>query len=112
MPVFRKLKVSKAGVRVVNRLKYIMLPHRCGRCQARRTLRIERKRTWRDRARIPRCTTCGNKGWYLDRFKMKENRRKKCNCGGYEFVHRKGGGDCYDNPKSEERYLARERVKA
>jgi hypothetical protein len=76
-----------------------LLPHRCSKCQARVSLRIEKGRTWQDRARLPKCQRCGAKHYYLDKWRIKvETKKSKCMCQGYNFPHARARGYCYENP--------------
>ena len=73
--------------------------YRCGQCRARRSLKRE---LW-DYIRPPKCRECYAVDWRLDMSRTKEWLTRTgvfntCNCGGYFFPHRRGGGVwCYNH---------------
>lgn len=83
-------------------------PHRCVKCEARRTL----AKLWSEYDRKPRCHACGYYRLYFckDRMPSRWGRKLACNCGGYHHRHRKGSKFCEFNPNVdkhvEERYEA------
>jgi hypothetical protein len=82
------------------------MPHRCVRCEARKTL----SRLWTEYLRPPKCGVCGYPRLYPcpDRLASKWGRKHGCNCGGYHFKHRKGSKFCHENPNVEQHYIERE----
>ncbi len=89
---------------------YKRLPHRCIKCNARRTL----DRRWSLYMRPPKCLTCG---YYrlrpcFDRLAAAHGRKKACNCGGYHFRHRRGSKHCEHNQRAEQHYVERSEARA
>jgi len=66
---------------------------RCVSCDARRVLPKERRLY----ILLPRCRRCGNRTYY----RVPPRKGVTCNCGGYEFKHRKGSKYCYEHPDAE-----------
>ncbi len=71
-------------------------PCRCKRCWTRKTL----KRHPSHYIFIPACS-CGSRNWYVDNYRIKvewgRSGIERCDCSGYQFPHRKGGGWCVHN---------------
>jgi hypothetical protein len=80
-------------------------PHRCSKCNHRKTLR----KKWADYVRPPKCEECGHKQLYLcrDRMAARWGRKHKCLCGGYEFMHRKGSKYCYHSKQADRHQIER-----
>lgn len=91
--------------RVIAKPRFIRMPHRCVKCEARRTL----PKLWTDYQRPPRGQVCGYYRLYpcQDRLAHRWGRVKACNCGGYWFKHRKGSRFCYENPNAEKHWIER-----
>lgn len=77
---------------------YRRLPHRCCRCQARRTL----ARRWSLYIRPPKCRVCGYARLKPCFDRLKQVRRQRCKCEGYHFPHRRGSRFCEHNPQYAE----------
>lgn len=70
-------------------------PCRCRRCDVRKTL----PRHPDNYIRVPKCF-CGSDEWRVDYYRIHtEWGVKGCDCQGYEFPHRRGGGWCLHNPE-------------
>lgn len=73
-------------------------PCRCKKCWARRTL----NRHPEQYLKVPACS-CGHRDWYVDNYRITVEWGKsgieRCDCAGYQFPHRKGGGWCFHNPE-------------
>lgn len=87
------------------RMRYRRLPHRCVKCEHRKTL----SRPWVAYTRPPKCEACGYHRLYpcRDRLPHRHGRIKACNCGGYHFQHRKGSKYCHHNPNAELHWIER-----
>lgn len=73
-------------------------PHRCVKCEHRKTLR----RLWSLYVRPPRCESCGHYRLYPCRDRLaSRNRKRNCHCSGYWFIHRRGSKWCERNPNIE-----------
>lgn len=85
----------------------VCLPHRCWRCDLRRTL----SKRLDDYVRTPKCKRCGTRSLYLCKDRLAKNwgRKHKCNCGGYWFPHRKGSKWCEHHPRANELLFAERR---
>lgn len=59
--------------------------------------------------RQPQCPQCGQRHWYIDRYRIKVElaKNRTCDCGGYHFVHRKGSKYCYHHPDAEKHHTER-----
>ena len=49
----------------------------------------------------PRCPGCGARKWHVDKWRVRHELGKACNCGGYWFPHRLGSKYCYSHPEVE-----------
>lgn len=85
--------------------RYQRMPHRCVKCEARRTL----PKLWTEYIRPPKCRVCGYHRLYpcRDRLAHRHGRLKACNCSGYHFRHRKGSKFCEFNPNFEQHCIER-----
>jgi len=86
--------------------RFKRLPHRCGKCWKRVTL----AKPLAEYIRPPKCKGCGSTKLFLckDRLPQRWGRKKKCNCGGWWFPHRKGCKGCYESPTIEQDILQRQ----
>lgn len=82
-------------------------PCRCWRCWTRRTL----PKPLSEYVRTPKCKICGTTLLFVckDRLPSRWGHKRRCNCNGYYFPHRKGGGWCEHNPLIEERHQQQRR---
>ena len=78
------------------------LPHRCCKCQARRTL----SKRWSLYVRKPKCHICGY-ARLKPCFDQLNRRGQNCNCGGYPFIHRRRSKYCYEHPNAEQHHTER-----
>lgn len=51
---------------------------------------------------MPKKTAESKRRWRLSWWLR--HKRERCDCGGYWFPHRRGGGRCYSNPRWPELY--------
>ena len=81
------------------------IPHRCVKCEQRRTL----TQLWERYQRPPACRGCGYYRLYAcrDRLPGRWGGKHKCQCGGYHFPHRKGSRFCEANPRVAEHTAGR-----
>lgn len=77
---------------------------RCSHCDARRTL----NRHPDDYIRVPRCRSCGQNRYRVDKYRARFERgpKHRCTCYRYHFPHRRGSGYCDHNPKMTIEMLA------
>lgn len=80
-------------------------PHRCVKCEARRTL----QKLWSRYTVKPRCQVCGYYRLYpcRDRLPSRWGRRHLCGCEGYHFKHRRRSKYCEHHPKAAEHHAER-----
>ena len=72
---------------------------RCTKCKKRYTL----KETFKDHefsTKAFQCT-CGNRGFFKDKWMANRGSEQRCDCAGYHFPHRKGSKFCHANPMSK-----------